>query len=114
MSASVGGQAFFDACAGVLNDDGLMSINLWGTDRPGFSQSMQRINQSFADQTLVLPVADKGNVIGLALKQRFNVSQLKRHRDLADSLNLQFDVDLPQSLHDLIKQNISFLNRLFL
>jgi len=75
---------------------------------------MQRINQSFADQTLVLPVADKGNVIGLALKQRFNVSQLKRHRDLADSLNLQFDVDLPQSLHDLIKQNISFLNRLFL
>lgn len=54
-----------------------MSINLWGTDRPGFSQSMQRINQSFDNQTLVLPVADKGNVIGLALKQKFNVSQLK-------------------------------------
>jgi len=114
MSASVEGQAFFDACAGVLNADGLMSINLWGTDRPGFSQSMQRINQSFSDQTLVLPVADKGNVIGLALKQKFNVSQLKKHRDLAETLNQKFDVGLPQSLHDLIRQNISFLNRLFL
>ncbi|MCB2426981.1 spermidine synthase [Methylophaga pinxianii] len=114
MSASIEGQAFFDACAGILNDDGLMSINLWGTDRPGFSQSMQRINRSFDNQTLVLPVADKGNVIGLALKQKFNVSQLKKYRPLAESLNQQFDVDLPQSLHDLIKQNISFLNRLFL
>jgi len=53
-------------------------------------------------------------VIGLALKQKFNVSQLKRHRDLAENLNQQFDIGLPQSLHDLIKQNISFLNRLFL
>jgi spermidine synthase len=114
MSASVEGQAFFDACFGVLNEQGLMSINLWGTDRPGFSQSMQRINRSFADQTLVLPVADKGNVIGLALKQKFNVSQLKKHRDLAENLDQQFDVGLPQILRDLIKQNISFLNRLFL
>ncbi len=114
MSESVGGQAFFDACAGVLTDEGLMSINLWGTDRPGFNQSMQRINRSFANQSLVLPVADKGNVIGIALKQNFNVSQLKKYRDLAEKLNQQFDVGLPQSLQDLIKQNISFLNRLFL
>lgn len=114
MAASIGGQAFFDACAGVLNEQGLMSINLWGTDRPGFSQSMQRINRSFNDQTLVLPVADKGNVIGMALKQKFNVSQLKRHRDLAERLDQKFDIGLAQSLRDLMKQNISFLNRLFL
>ena len=114
MSASVENQAFFDACAGVLNDDGLMSINLWGTDRPGFGRSMQRINRSFDNQTLVLPVPDKGNVIGFALKQKFNVSQLKKYRKLAASLDKQFEVNLPQSLHDLIKQNISFLNRFFL
>jgi spermidine synthase len=53
-------------------------------------------------------------VIGLALKQKFNVSQLKKHRDLAENLDRQFDVGLPQSLRDLTKQNISFLNRLFL
>lgn len=114
MSASVDGQAFFDACVGVLNEGGLMSINLWGSDRPGFTQSMQRINRSFNQQTLVLPVADKGNVIGLGLKQKINVSQLKKYRTLAESLNQQFDVSLPQSLHNLIKQNTSFLNRLFL
>ena len=33
MSTSVGIQAFFDACASLLTPDGVMSINLWGTNR---------------------------------------------------------------------------------
>ena len=91
-----------------------MSINLWGSDRPSFNLTMQRINQSFADQSLLLPVADKGNVIALALKQVVNPSKLKKLRPLAEQLEDSLQVSLPQSLQQLIRQNQSFLTRLFL
>ncbi len=114
MAQSVGVQVFFDACAGVLSPQGLMSINLWGSDRPSFNLTMQRINQSFQDQSLILPVAGKGNVIGLAFKQVVNPSQLKKLRALAEQLEDSLQTSLPQSLQQLIRQNQSFLNRLFL
>ncbi|MDT8311976.1 MAG: spermidine synthase, partial [Methylophaga sp.] len=114
MAQSIGAQVFFDACAGVLSARGLMSINLWGSDRPAFNTTMQRINQSFQDQSLILPVADKGNVIGLALKQVVNPSQLKKLRSLAAQLEESLQASLPQSLQQLIRQNQSFLTRLFL
>lgn len=114
MSASVEGQAFFDACAGILTDNGMMSINLWGSERNGFSQAVRRINNSFSGQTLLLPVADKGNVIVLASKQSINTSQLKKQRELAESLNQRLNTDLPHSLHQLIRHNTSVINRLFL
>lgn len=114
MAQSIGAQVFFDACAGVLSARGLMSINLWGSDRPSFNLTMQRINQSFTDQSLLLPVADKGNVIALALKQVVNPSKLKKLRPLAEQLEDSLQVGLPQSLQQLIRQNQSFLTRLFL
>lgn len=114
MAQSIGAQVFFDACAGVLSARGLMSINLWGSDRPSFNLTMQRINQSFQDQSLLLPVADKGNVIALALKQMVNPAKLKKLRPLAEQLEASLQVSLPQSLQQLIRQNQSFLTRLFL
>lgn len=114
MAQSIGAQVFFDACAGVLSSRGLMSINLWGSDRPSFNLTMQRINQSFQDNSLLLPVADKGNVIALALKQVVNPSKLNKLRPLATQLEDTLQVSLPQSLQQLIRQNQSFLTRLFL
>lgn len=114
MAASVGAQAFFDACAGVLSKDGVLSINLWGSERQQFSQTMQRINQSFQDHSLVLPVAGKGNVIALAMKQVVNPSQLKKLRPLAAALDAELEIALHTSLQQLIRQNQPFLKRLFL
>lgn len=114
MSASVGVQVFFDACAGLLTNEGVLSTNLWGSERQEFTQTMQRINQSFKDQSLVLPVANKGNVIGLAMKRVVNTAHLKKLRPLAITLDNQLDIGLQNALHQLIRQNRSFLTRLFL
>lgn len=114
MSASVGVQVFFDACAGLLTNQGILSTNLWGSERQEFSQTMQRINQSFNDQSLVLPVAGKGNVIGLAIKRVVNPSQLKKLRPLAITMEEQLGIGLQNALQQLIRQNRSFLSRLFL
>ena len=113
MAASVGIQAFFDACAGLLTPSGVMSINLWGTNRPMFKQSMARINDSFEGRSLTLPVEDKGNVICLATKQLVTQSKLKRLKRSVDDLEAQFQINLPKSLYELTRRNRPIIGKLF-
>jgi len=113
MSASVAAQSFFDACTGVLNSQGVMSINLWGSDRPLFNQTMTRINRSFSGRTMILPVENKGNVIGLAMMQKIANADLKNIRKTVDQQEQHLNVNLAKSLHQLIRKNSSLINRLF-
>lgn len=113
MAESVGGQDFFDACAGLLSSVGVMSINLWGSDRHLFNQSMTRINESFGGRTMVIPVQNKGNVIGIATMQTITRSYLSKIKEKVDELEARFDIGLPRSLHELKRQKHSFINRLF-
>jgi spermidine synthase len=114
MAESVGVQVFFDACAGLLTHQGVLSINLWGTNRPLFKQSMARINESFEGRSLVLPVEDKGNVICLATSQLVTQSDLKRLKKTVDAMDVQFQVNLSKSLHVLIRRNRPILKKLFI
>ena len=113
MAASVGVQAFFDACAGVLTSQGVMSINLWGSDKPLFNQTIVRINQSFEGRSMILPVKDKGNVIGLATAWNVTNADMKKLKKTVDQLEIKFGINLPKSLHNLIRQNRSLITRLF-
>lgn len=113
MAASVGVQAFFDACAGLLSSTGVMSINLWGSDRPLFNQTMTRINHSFDGRTMILPVENKGNVIGLATMQTVTQAYLKKNRAMVEQQEIQFNINLPKFLQALTRQNSSFISRLF-
>jgi len=114
MSASVGVQAFFDACAGILSADGVMSVNLWGSDNALFGQTMSRINQSFEGRTMILPVENKGNVIGLAMHRTVTNAALKKLKPKVEILEQTFNINLPRALHDLIRQNRSLISRLFI
>ncbi|MFT7235403.1 MAG: spermidine synthase [Methylophagaceae bacterium] len=114
MAASVGIQSFFDACAGLLTKTGVMSINLWGTNRPTFKQSLKRINTSFEGRNLVLPVEDKGNVICLATKQLVTQSNLKRLKSSVEALEDRFQINLPRSLYELTRRNRPIIGKLFL
>lgn len=113
MAPSVGVQPFFDACSGVLSPDGVMSVNLWGSDNALFGQTMSRINQSFEGRTMTLPVENKGNVIGLAMNKLVTNAALKKLKPLAEQLELEFNINLPKALQDLIRQNRSLISRLF-
>jgi len=113
MSKSIGAQSFFDACAAVLSRQGVMSINLWGSDRPLFTQSMARINQSFKGQSLILPVDNKGNTIALASNRLISLAALKKLKPQAIKQEIDYKVDMPKFLHDLLRHNRSLINRLF-
>ena len=113
MSASVGIQAFFDACAGLLTPAGVMSINLWGTNRPVFKQTMTRINQSFEGRSLILPVEDKGNVIGLATRRLITQASLKKLKPSVTQHEEKFQINLPKSLYELTRRNRPYIGKLF-
>ncbi len=113
MAASVGVQAFFDACAGILTSEGVMSVNLWGSDNALFGQTMSRINQSFEGRSMILPVENKGNVIGLAMNKLVTNAALKKLKGQSEIQELKLNINLPKALHDLIRQNRSLISRLF-
>ncbi len=112
MSASVGAQAFFDSCAGLLSERGVMSINLWGSNKPQFNQTMSRINQSFNGRSMILPVKNKGNVVGLATMQTVTMAKLKKLKNTVEQQETFLNINLPKSLQDLTRQNSSFIGRL--
>lgn len=113
MSKSVGIQAFFDACAGILSPEGVMSINLWGSDKPLFTQTMSRINKSFESRSLILPVKNKGNVIGLAMMKPITSAALKKRKTIVEQQEISLNIKLPKSLYALYTQNRPFISRIF-
>ena len=113
MSTSVGIQAFFDACASLLTPDGVMSINLWGTNRPVFKQTMARINESFDGKSLVLPVEDKGNVIVLATIRLVTQANLKKLKLSVPLQEEKLQIKLAKLLYELIRRNRPYIGKLF-
>jgi spermidine synthase len=113
MVSSIISQSFFDSCAGVLTSEGVFSMNLWGSDRASFNMVMQRMNRSFYDRTMLLPVENKGNVIAMATHYDVKHADLKRLRPLAERWEMTYQINLPKSLKNLISQNRNFIARLF-
>jgi spermidine synthase len=106
-------QAFFDACAGLLTSNGVMSINLWGTNRPVFKQTMARINESFDGKSLILPVEDKGNVIVLATIRLVSQANLKKLKLSVALQEEKLQIKLAKLLYELIRRNRPYIGKLF-
>ena len=113
MTESVAEQAFFDSCASVLTADGVMSMNLWGSEHALFGQTMSRINSSFSDQTLILPVKHKGNVICLASNADVDRKRLRDLTDQAVVQSITFGLDMQGFLHQIQRKHAAFPARLF-
>lgn len=61
-------QDFFDHCAHALTPDGILAVNLWGSDR-NFEMYLQRIEQSFDHRVLILPTGRPGNIVVFAFRR---------------------------------------------
>jgi spermidine synthase len=98
-------QDFFDDCAGVLRDEGIFAINLWGSDK-NFGLYWERIANSFDGKILKLPTGRPGNIIVFALKsdqKSINIKKLiARAKTLEKSLGEGF---FSQALENLQSNN---------
>lgn len=60
-------QRYYDDCAAALGERGVLTVNLWGSDK-NFDVYLQRIETSFNGMTLCLPTEKHGNIVVFGFK----------------------------------------------
>ncbi len=105
ISEAVIRTAFFDNSRTLLQEDGLLVINLWNTDKSLYLSTALNLQQAFDDRVLFLPVRGRGNVIALAFNDRFPRQNFKKLTAKARQLQQQYHLDFPLFLKDLRTHN---------
>lgn len=85
-------QTFFDECEEALTPDGLLAINLWGSDK-NFDIYMQRMEQSFSQRVLMMPTGKPGNIIVFGFKSQLPIPNLKSLRQRAQVAMQEHAID---------------------
>jgi len=113
VAPSINREVFFQAARSLLTKNGILVINLWGgTAEPQFQRIAHWLGESFAWQTLFLPVLDRGNIIGLAFNQANSRYALAQIKDKASTLEQEFHIEFPLFLKALKKHNASTFDQL--
>lgn len=102
LAPELSSQAFFDTCAEALTDDGMLAVNLWGSDK-SFDVYLQRIEQSFGYHVLVLPTGRPGNIVVFGFRRspvdlRWTTLR-ERAKQLQDELKIEF-LEFVEKLRD--------------
>jgi spermidine synthase len=112
MAESVRSEAFFDACKNVLKPDGIMVLNLWGSDKAVFEQIAEWLGRIFNWRLLFLPVPGKGNIIGLAFREDIPLFRIKALRERAAALEERYRMEFPVFLKEFRRNNTHILNNI--
>lgn len=106
-------QEFYDRCAQALDDNGILSVNLWGTD-PRHAEYLERIGKSFEQLVLRLPAAHHGNVAALAFKRSPNSPRWDDLRERARELEKQYNLEFLRFVEALREHNLHTVRRLLI
>lgn len=106
-------QDFFDQCARTLRDDGILAINLWGSDK-NFDVYLQRIEHSFEGKVLMLPTGKPGNIAVFGFKREPADLRISSLRAKAKSLEKTHKIEFVQFVEKLAQHNQSTANRIFM
>ena len=113
MAPEVSSEAFFDDCRMLLNKQGLLVINLWGTDKELFQRVSWNMGRVFDWRILYLPVRNRGNVIGFAFGEDFPKPSFKQLIDKAQQLEQRYQLEFPLFLQDFKRYNPNAIQRVF-
>ncbi len=104
-------QTFFDICEASLRLDGMMAVNLWGSDK-NFDIYLQRIEQSFHDRVLVLRTGRPGNIVVFGFKRPPRDLRWSTLRERAKTLQENHKIEFLEFVEKLKDENLSTSNRL--
>ncbi len=113
MALEVSSENFFDACRSLLEDDGMLAINLWGTHKDTFKQVAWNMGRVFEWRILFLPVRKRGNIIGFAFRENAPKPTLKQLRDKGKELEQQYQLEFSTFVKDFKRNNSSVLDKVF-
>lgn len=103
---------FFAACRDKLTDNGVLAVNLWGSDKR-FKDYCERLGKVFDGCILCLPARQKGNVIAFGFKRGQNNPQWARLSERALALKAQYKLEFDEFVTDLARMNPHNDRRLF-
>lgn len=103
---------FFATCRDKLSDNGVLAVNLWGSDKR-FSTYCERLSEVFDGRLLCLPARQKGNVMAFAFRRGQNSPQWERLAERASRLEAQYGLEFPEFVADLARLNPHNDRRLF-
>lgn len=106
-------QDFFDQCAKSLNADGILAINLWGSDKK-FDVYLQRIEQSFNGNALILPTGKPGNIAVFGFKRTPQDLRIATLRERAKALQQTHKIEFLDFVDALAEHNPSSQHRIFM
>jgi spermidine synthase len=111
MAPEVSSERFFDGCRTLLTNDGLLAINLWGTNKDQFQEVAWNMGRVFEWRILFLPVRKRGNIIGFAFGENMPKPTMKQLQLKAKQLEQQYQLEFPTFVQDFKRNNNKVLNR---
>lgn len=111
MALEVSSELFFDNCRTLLKDDGMLAINLWGSNKALMQEVLWNIGGIYQWKILFLPVRKRGNIIGFAFREKTPIYSLKQLREKAKLLEKQHYLDYPLFVKDIKKNNPTTLDK---
>jgi spermidine synthase len=113
MAEAICNFEFFKHCHALLKKDGMLVINCWGgVRRPQFQKIALWLGRLFNWKLLFVPVAGRGNIIGLAFHEKTPTYALKDLRTRAIVLEQLHQIEFTRFLKDLVKHNASVLQNI--
>lgn len=106
-------QDFFDNCSEALRLDGMLAVNLWGSDR-NFDIYLQRLQQSFHERVLVLRTGRPGNIVVFGFKRAPRDLRWTSLRERAKLLEQKYPIEFLEFVEKLKDTNLSTNHRLLL
>lgn len=113
LAPELSSQDFFDSCAASLADDGMVAVNLWGSDK-NFDVYLQRIEQSFDGRVLLLPTGRPGNIVVFGFRRVPGDLRWASLRERAKALETSYGVEFLEYVERLRDNNPNTSNRLML
>ena len=113
MALEVSSEQFFDNCRTLLKEDGLLAINLWGTNKELFRDVTWNMGRIFNWRILFLPVRRRGNIIGFAFRENAPKYSMKELKLKANQLEQQYQLNFPQFVQDFKRNNTTVLDKVF-
>jgi len=95
---------FYAAVAASLRRDGVLVVNLWGSERR-FDEYVHRIEAAFAGQVACVPALHKGNIIVLAFKRRPLLLRWDELREQAKLLEARYNLEFMRFVEGLKRLN---------
>jgi len=89
---------FFGPCTKLLAPAGVLAINLWGTHRIALRNSTELMKRYFERRSFLLPVPNRGNIVGLGLREPVTTEAWNRFRQRSRELEIRFGLEFPYLL----------------